>query len=72
MSRNDNVLNMQITITWCMKREWDIDFCKVSDLLERYDLLKYIAANYEEYNSMGMQGILLDLRSYMDILDEAG
>lgn len=71
MTRSDNVLNMQITIANGMKQEWQIDFCKVSDLLEKYDLLQYIDTCYEEYNSMGMKGILLDLKSYMDAIEEA-
>ncbi len=70
MLRTDNVLNMQITIANCMKREWNIDFCKVSELLERYDLLSYIDTCYEEYNSMGIKGILQDLKSYMDAIEE--
>ena len=69
MSRSDNVLSMQITIANSMKQEWHIDFCKVSDILEKYDLLSYIDTCYEEYNSMGMKGILLDLKSYMDAVE---
>ena len=53
-----------------MKDEWKIDCSDVSDLLEKYDLLYYIDVCYEEYNSMGMKGILLDLQSYMDALEE--
>lgn len=71
MDRNDNVLNMQITIANSMKEEWNIDYSKVSDLLEKYDLLQYIDVCYEEYNSMGIKGILLDLKSYMDAMEEA-
>lgn len=71
MTRNDKVLNMQITIANSMKQEWQIDFCKVSDILEKYDLLKYIDICYEEYNSMGMKGILLDLKAYMDAMEGA-
>lgn len=70
MTRNDNVLNMQITIANCMKQEWDIDFSKISDLLDKYDLLSYIDICYEEYNSMGIKGILLDLKSYIDTIEE--
>ena len=44
MTRTDNVLNMQITIANCMKQEWNIDFSKVSELLDKYDLLSYIDA----------------------------
>lgn len=66
MSRADRVLNMQITIVNCMKQEWKIDFRKVSDLLDKFDILSYIDICYEEYNSMGIKGILQDLKSYMN------
>ena len=57
MVREDNVLNMQITIINCIRQEWNIDFCKISELLNKYDLLSYINICYEEYNSMGIKGI---------------
>ena len=66
MTRADNVLNMQITIANCMKQEWGVDYGIVSDLLDEYDLLSYIDICYEEYNTMGIKGILQDLNSYMD------
>lgn len=72
MSRTDNVLNMQITIANCMKQEWDIGFEKVSEILDKYDLLSYIDICYEEYNSMGIKGILQDLKSYMEAIEGAG
>lgn len=72
MTRAENVLNMQITIANCMRQEWNIDFCKVSDLLEKYDLLPYIDLCYEEYNSMGIKGILEDLHLYMEEIEEKG
>ena len=71
MTRTDNVLNMQITIANSMKQEQNIDFSKVSDLLDKYDLLSYIDTGYEEYNSMGIKGILKDLKSYIDAIEEA-
>ncbi|MCM1143102.1 MAG: DUF3791 domain-containing protein [Blautia sp.] len=63
MTRSDNVLNMQITIANCMKQEGNLDFSKVSELLEKYDLLSYIDVCYEAYNSMGIKGILQDKES---------
>ena len=55
MSREEKVLNMQIT----------------SELLDKYDLLPYIDTCYESYNSMGINGILQDLKSYMDAIEGA-
>ncbi len=69
MVRADNVLNMQITIINCIRQEWNIDFCKISELLNKYDLLSYINICYEEYNSMGIKGILEDLKNYIDALE---
>lgn len=71
MTRADNVLNMQITIANCMKQEWGVDYSIVSDLLDEYDLLSYIDICYEEYNTMGIKGILQDLKSYMDAVKGA-
>ena len=71
MTRADNVLNMQITIANCMKQEWGVDYGIVSDLLDVYDLLSYIDICYEEYNTMGIKGILQDLKSYMDAVKGA-
>lgn len=70
MTRKDNVLNMQITIANCMKKEWDIDYSRVGDLLDQYDLLSYIDTCYEEYNTMGIKGILQDIKSYIDAMEE--
>ncbi len=70
MTRDDNVLNMQITIANCMRKEWNLDFRKISDLFDQYDLLSYIDTCYEEYNSMGIKGILHDLKSYIDAIEE--
>ena len=52
-----------------MKQEWNIDFCEVSELLDKYDLLPYIDTCYETYNSMGIYGILQDLKSYMNAIE---
>lgn len=71
MTRDDNVLSMQITIVNCIKQEWNIDYSKISDLLDKYDLLSYIDICYEKYNSMGIKGILQDLKSYIDAIEEA-
>lgn len=71
MSRNDNILNMQITIANSIKEEWKMDYTEVSNLLDKYDLLSYINTCYEEYNSMGIKGILLDLKTYIDSIEGA-
>ena len=71
MTRSDNVLNMQITIVNYMKQEWNLDFSEISDLLDKYDLFSYIDICYEKYNSMGIKGIMQDLKSYIDAMEGA-
>ena len=71
MTRSDNVLNMQITKSSCMKKEWNMNFCEISDLLDKYDILSYIDICYEEYNSMGIKGILNDLKTHISALERA-
>lgn len=65
-----SVLNMQITIADCMSQEWNLDFSTISDILDKYDLLSYIDTCYEEYNSMGIKGIMQDLKSYINAIGE--
>ncbi len=43
MLKTDKYFEYQITIANSMKQEWEIDFCEVSALLDKYDLLSYIA-----------------------------
>ncbi|MCD8336975.1 MAG: DUF3791 domain-containing protein, partial [Lachnospiraceae bacterium] len=62
-------LNMQITIVNCIKNAWNMDYSRISDLLEKYDLLNYIAENYDMFNSMGIKGILADLQEYMTAME---
>lgn len=71
MTRTDDVLNMQIPIVNYIKQEWNIDFSKISDLLDKYDLLSNIDACNEKYNSMGIKGILQDLKSYVGAIEGA-
>ena len=71
MTRSDNVLNMQITIASCMKQEWNMNFFFFIDLLDKYDILSYIDICYEEYNSMGIKGILNDLKTHISALERA-
>lgn len=66
-TRNDTVLNMQIALILFLKKEWKIDFSQLSDIFRKYDVLGYIDACYENYNSTGNQGILEDLEEYIEM-----
>ena len=43
-----DILLLYTTIANCMKQEWNIGFEKVSDILDKYDLLSYIDTCYED------------------------
>lgn len=58
VSRQDNVLNMQITLVKIMSKEWNISYSDLSDILNKYHVLKFIDIAYERFNSTGELGIL--------------
>ena len=66
MTRQDNVLNMQITLVSIMADIWKISFKRLSFILEKYNVLEYIDVCYEYFNSMGEYGILDELKCFIE------
>lgn len=66
-SREDAVLNMQITLVPILAKNWNMSFFKLSKFLKQFDILNYIDVCYEEFNSTGNQGILNELKEYIEI-----
>lgn len=64
-TRNDTVLNMQLALIPFLTNAWRVTFSQLSDIFRKYDVLEYIDACYENYNSTGNQGILEDLEEYI-------
>lgn len=64
-AREKEVLNMQLTMIPVLTNAWDISFDDLSKLFQKYDVLNYIDVCYENYNSMGNQGIINDLSEYI-------
>ena len=67
MSRADAVLNMQLTLIPILAKEWNMSFSELSKLFHSYDILSYIDTCYESYNSTGNQGIIEDLKDYIEM-----
>ncbi len=63
--RDKKVLNMQLTLAPILANAWGKSFSELSDLLRKYDVLSYIDVCYENYNSIGNQGIIADLEDYI-------
>lgn len=66
-TREDAVLNMQITLVPILAQKWNMSFSKLSNILKQFDILNYIDICYEEFNSTGNQGILDELKEYIEL-----
>ena len=66
-SRDKEVLNMQLTLIPILVKAWNKTYSELSDILKKYDVLSYIDVCYENYNSTGNQGIIDDLKDYIEM-----
>ena len=66
-SRDKEVLNMQLTLIPILAQAWNKTYSELSDILKKYDVLSYIDVCYENYNSTGNQGIIDDLKDYIEM-----
>lgn len=65
--REKEVLNMQLVLIPILSKAWDKSYAELSDILKEYDVLSYIDVCYENYNSTGNQGIINDLKDYIEM-----
>ena len=65
--RDKEVLNMQLVLIPVLAEAWKKTYSELSDLLKKYDVLSYIDVCYENYNSIGNQGIIDDLQDYIEM-----
>ena len=66
-TRDKEVLNMQLTLIPILARVWNKSYLVLSDMFTKYDVLGYIDVCYEKYNSTGNQGIIDDLKEYIEM-----
>ena len=66
-TREKEVLNMQLTLIPVLAKAWNKSYPELSDLFQKYDVSGYIDVCYEKYNSTGNQGIIDDLKDYIEI-----
>ena len=66
-ARDREVLNMQISLISILSEAWKISFPELSEIFKKYDVLGYIDVCYENYNSIGNQGIINDLKDYIEM-----
>lgn len=65
-SREKNVLDLQFVLIQEMAKAWDKSYAEISEYLKKYHLLSYIDVCFEMYNSTGLNGILDDLKEYIE------
>ena len=66
-TRDKEVLNMQLTLIPLLSNAWKKNYSDLADVFEKYDVLSYIDVCYENYNSTGNQGIIDDLKDYIEM-----
>jgi len=66
-TRDKEVLNMQLVLIPLLAKAWKKTYSELSDMFKEYDVLNYIDVCYENYNSTGNQGIIDDLRDYIEM-----
>lgn len=65
--RDKEVLNMQLVLIPILAKAWHKSYTQLAIIFEKYDVLGYIDVCYENYNSTGNQGIIDDLRDYIEM-----
>ena len=66
-AREKEVLNMQWVLIPMLSETWKYSYSELSKLFRKYNVLSYIDACYESYNSTGNQGIIEDLKEYIEM-----
>ena len=66
-TRDKEVLNMQLTLIPLLSNAWGKNYSDLADVFEKYDVLSYVDVCYENYNSTGNQGIIDDLKDYIEM-----
>ena len=66
-TREKEVHNMQQTLIRILAKAWNKSDSELSDIFMKYDVLSYIDVCYEKYNSTGNQGIIDDLKDYIEM-----
>lgn len=66
-ARDKEVLNMQLVLIPILAKTWNKTYIQLATIFKKYDILNYIDICYESYNSTGNQGIIDDLRSYIEL-----
>lgn len=62
---NENILVFKICLIPYLMQAWNKTNTEIGDLLNKYNILPYVDASYEIYNTMGIQGVIEDLADFV-------
>lgn len=65
-SREDNVLTFKICLVPILMKAWGKNNFDLSVIMSKYNLLSYVDASYEIFNTMGIKGVIEDLESFVE------
>ncbi len=65
--REKEVLNMQLTLIPLLSDAWRKSYSELAKIFREFDILSYIDVCYENYNSTGNQGIIDELKDYIEM-----
>lgn len=66
-ARDKEVLNMQLVLIPILAKSWKKSYSELAVIFDKYGVLGYIDTCYENYNSTGNQGIIDDIRDYIEL-----
>lgn len=64
-NRDSDIISMYIMIFQELANRWGKPIREISNIAEEYNLLPYIEACYDIYNSTGTEGIMIDIEEYI-------
>ena len=58
---------MQLTLIPLLSNAWKLSYSDLAKIFKKYDVLSYIDVCYENYNLTGNQGIIDDIKDYIEM-----
>lgn len=65
MTRDDNVLALKIVLINTMHRYFKLSWDGLSAMMTEYNILPFIDVSYEQFCSMGVDGVLQEIENFV-------
>lgn len=64
-NREENVLTFKISLVPILMKTWGKNTFEIAEIIEKYQILPYVDACYEYFNTMGIKGVIEDIEDYI-------